>query len=144
MASPSIIVYGLVLKSTFGGRINFDSHTFMGMLCGPGYVPNQNTHQFKSSVTNEITGSGYARGGQQISASTNYSNKVLSVMGSNLVWPAASFSARYLVIYDDSASPDANAKPLICCVDFGETKVVSNQSFEWDWAAGVMFQIGLP
>lgn len=144
MADTTITVYGLALRSMASGRINFDSHTFLGMLCGPGYIPNQNSHQFKSSVTNEITGSGYGRGGQQISVSANYSNKILSVMGSNLIWPSASFSARYLVVYDDSASPDNGAKPLICCVDFGETKVVNNQSFEWHWASGIMFQIGLP
>lgn len=144
MADPTITVYGLMLQSMATGLIDFRSHTFLGMLCGPGYVPNQNTHQFKSSVTNEITGSGYARGGQVISVGSTYSNKLLSVTGSNLVWPSATFSTRYLVVYDDSASPDNNAKPLICCVDFGEVKAVNDQSFEWDWAAGLMFQIGLP
>ena len=144
MANPNTIIYGLMLKSMGNGRINFDTHTFMGMLCGPGYVPSQSAHQFKSSVTSEITGSGYNIGGKAIAISTSYSNKTFTVMGSNLVWPSAKFSARYLVVYDDSASPNNNAKPLICCIDFGEMKVVNDQSFEWRWASGVILSVSMP
>lgn len=138
--NAGVYMYGLAMDSLGKGLIDFRSHTFMGMLCGPGYVPNQNTHQFKSSINNEITGSGYAKGGKQVAVSTTYAAKVFTVLGSNLVWPVASFTARYLVVYDDSASPDNNAKPLLCYVDFGENKIVDNQSFEWRWTSGIMYQ----
>lgn len=56
-------VYGLALKSAWDKLIDFDTDVLKWMLTTSTYAPNLDTHQFKSSVTNEIAGTGYAAGG---------------------------------------------------------------------------------
>jgi hypothetical protein len=43
--------------------INWASDTIKAMLCTSAYTPDPITHAFKSSVTNEVTGTGYTAGG---------------------------------------------------------------------------------
>lgn len=51
--------------SNTGGNASIDwlSDTIKCMLCTSTYTPNLDTHIYKSSVTNEITGTGYTAGG---------------------------------------------------------------------------------
>ena len=57
-------VYGLALKSLANKEITFPSDTLTVMLCTSSYVPNQDTDQYKSAVTGEVTRTGYTAGGQ--------------------------------------------------------------------------------
>ena len=66
-------LYGLAFKSMVNGEINWTSHTIKAMLCTSAYTPNQDTHQYKSSVTNESAGTGYTAGGVALAGKTvNY------------------------------------------------------------------------
>jgi hypothetical protein len=146
--TPIHFVYGLYLKSLALGRINVKTHVIKGLLCTAGYVPNQHTHEFKSSVDHETTGSGYAAGGQVVTGiDTIYtgSAKKLTITAGTLNWPVVTFNpgVRYLVVYDDSW-PDQTNKPLMMYVDFGADQLPNNQAFYYQWPGNIMMEIALP
>lgn len=142
MSTPTATVYGLFLKSIAEGRIKFHTDTFKAMLCTTAYSPNQHGHQFKSSVTGEVQGSGYSPGGLTLLiGAITYSNKVISVQANNLSWPMVTLTnARYLVVYDDTPATDAS-KPLVLWVDFIDPKNPANQSLYYNWPNGNLLKL---
>ncbi len=129
--------YGLFFKSLANKEIDLDSDTLKLMLTTSSYTPDQDTHQYKSSVTNEVTGTGYTAGGVTIGSivvSYNTSTNVLSFDGADGVWNSATFTARYGVLYDSTPSTDAT-RPLIGYVDFGADQSPSNGTLSVTWDA---------
>jgi hypothetical protein len=121
-------LFGLFAKSAVEGKLNLASDTVKVMLCSSAYTPNQDTHQFKSDVTGEVSGTNYTAGGVAVAnltrtydASTNqlkidcddpsFSNVTLTGAGTN--------APRYAVFYDSTPGTDAT-RPLIAYVDFGQ------------------------
>ena len=51
------------LKHAVSGDLNWPTDTFKVLLTTSAYTPNQDTHEFRSSVTNEVSGTGYTAGG---------------------------------------------------------------------------------
>jgi hypothetical protein len=90
-----------MLKAVTGG-IDLDTDTFKVMLTTSTYTPNQDTHDFRDDVTNEVTGTGYTAGGATLAGvSTTYdaaSNQV-RISWTDPTWPASSITARTAVIY---------------------------------------------
>jgi hypothetical protein len=120
MAS-SAKLYGLALQSAFNKEIDWDTDTIKVMLCTSSYTPDQDTHRYKSSVTNEVTGTGYTAGGATLaSASAAYTTgtNVLMLDAADTAWTSSTITARYAVIYDATPGTDAT-RPLIAYVDFG-------------------------
>lgn len=62
--------YGPALQSILNGEIDFDTDTIKAMLTTSAYTPNTDTHRYKSSVTNEVTGTGYTAGGVTLASKT--------------------------------------------------------------------------
>lgn len=113
-------MYGLALQSILNAEIDFDTDTIKAMLVTSSYTFNQDTHRYKSSVTNEVTGTGYtARGATLASKSVTYDagSNTLVLDAADPVWSAATITARGMVIYKDTGS-DATS-PLIAFHDFG-------------------------
>lgn len=113
--------YGQAMLSAFNKEIDFDSDTIKVMLCTSTYTPNQDTHRYKSSVTNEVTGTGYTAGGATLgSPSLTYTGatNVLKLDANDAVWTTSTITARYAVIYDATPGTDAT-RPLIAYIDFG-------------------------
>lgn len=113
-------LYGLAQQSAWSGEINFSTATVKAMLCTSAYTPNQDTHRYKSSVTGEVTGTGYTAGGVTLTAKTvtyDATSNTLTLDCADPAWAASTITARYLVVYV-SAGTDATS-PLICYVDFG-------------------------
>lgn len=130
MATTSKL-YGLFLKSLAQGRLNLSSDQIKVMLCTSSYAPNQDTHQFKSDVTNEVTGTGYTAGGQALTGVTltyDAATNTLMLDANDPTWSASTITARYLVAYDDTPSTDAT-KPLICYWDMGTDQISSSGNF---------------
>ncbi|MDL9944164.1 hypothetical protein QSJ19_00925 [Gordonia sp. ABSL11-1] len=124
-------MYGLFLKSLANKEVDLDSDTLKVMLCTSSYTPNQDTHQYKSDVTNEITGTGYSAGGQTLTGVTvtyNAATNTLMLDANDPSWGSSTLTARYLVAYDDTPATAA-AKPLICYWDFGQDEVSSSGNF---------------
>lgn len=99
------------------GRQNIASDT-LKMALYDGYVDmGENTAEY--STTNEISGVGYAAGGQALSnvSISSTSNGIVYVSFSNVVWDPAQFTARGALIYNFTR---ANAS--VATLDFGSDK----------------------
>ena len=55
--------YGKAMLSILNKEVDLDTDTLKVMLCTSTYTPNQDTHQYKSDVTNEVSGTGYTATG---------------------------------------------------------------------------------
>lgn len=134
-------VYGLFLKSLANKEINLNTDTIKCMLCTSTYTPDQDTHQYKSSVTNEVTGTGYtATGNTLTSLSVTYTaaTNVLMFDAADTSWASSTITARYAVIYDATPATDAT-RPLIAYIDFGADVSSSNAAFTIAFdAAGIV------
>ena len=116
-------------------KINLLSDTIKLMLSTSSYTPNRGTDQFKSSVTNEVTGTGYTAGGTTIGSMANsIASNVYTITGANASWPNATFTARYAVLYDSTPSTDAT-RPLIGYVDFQTDQSPSAGTLSVTWNA---------
>lgn len=130
-------MYGLALQSMLNAEIDFDTDTCKAMLCTSSYTPNQDTHRYKSSVTNEVTGTGYTARGVTLTGKTvNYTTgtNTLALDCDDPTWAASTITARYLVFYKDTGS-DATS-PLIAYVDFGADVSSTAAAFTYQVPAG--------
>lgn len=134
-------VYNKAITSLLNKEIDWGSDTIKCMLTTSSYTPSQTNHQYKSSVTNEVSssGTGYTTGGQALASKTEViTGQVLALDAANTVWSTSSITARYAVIYDDTPATDAT-KPLIAYVDFGADVTSSSGDFTIAWdSAGIV------
>lgn len=99
-------------KDNMMESVNMATDTFKILLCTSSYTPNQSTHAVLADITNEVSGSGYAR--QTLGSVTSsqsagtytfdFADPVFTATGGSIV-------ARYWVIYDDT--PTSPADPLV-------------------------------
>ena len=86
-----------------------------------------------TGLANEVAnGNGYATGGKALA------NRVAQLIGTtavidwdDLVWPGATFTARYAVIYNNTLA----GKNVIAILDFGVDKTASAGNFTLDFPA---------
>lgn len=124
-------MYGKFLLSLADKQVDLDTDTLKVMLCTSAYTPDQDSHQFKSSVTNEVTGTGYTATGQALTSVTvayNAGTNTLTLDAADPAWASSTITARYAVFYDASPASDAT-RPLISYVDFGADVVSSAGAF---------------
>jgi hypothetical protein len=132
--------YGNAFVSAFNKEIDFNSDTIKVMLCSSAYTPDQDAHAYKSSVTSEVSGTGYTAGGATLVTPTityTAATNVFKLDANDVSWASATITARYAVIYDSTPATDAT-RPLIAYVDFGAdvTATAGTFSITWD-AAGI-------
>jgi len=132
--------YGQAVSSAFTKKINFTSDALKVMLCTSSYVPDQDNHQFQSSITNEVVGTGYTAGGAALSSVTftyNSGTNVWTLDAADSVWASSTITARYAIVYD-STPGTAATNPLVLYVDFGAdvTSTAGNFTITWD-SAGI-------
>jgi hypothetical protein len=143
--------YGQAIMQAFGsgsagGAPNVDwlSDTIKVSLHTSSYTPNQDTHVFKSDLTNEVaSGGGYTTGGATLANKTagyTAGTNVIKLDADDTVWTTSTITAHYAVIYDDTPATDAT-KPLLGYVDFGADVVSSAGNFTITWAAGGIFTV---
>ncbi len=117
-------------------NIDYDTNTINVMLTTVTYVPNQDTHEDKADVTNEVSGGGYAAGGEALGSKVVATTlNVMDMDAADTQWTSATFTARIAVVYDDSGAADGD-KALLFWVDFGQDESVTNGTFTIQWAAG--------
>jgi hypothetical protein len=136
------IVYSSFALDVLSGNCNI-THTYKATLHTSGYTEDRN-HSKRSSITNEVTGTGYTAGGTTVtmtaSLDTTSTPAKLTVTTGAAVWPASTITARKLVIYRARGGA-SSVDELVCCVDNG-TDLVSNAS-TMTWAART-WEIPLP
>jgi hypothetical protein len=79
--ATTLNLYDVFRKKQIGGSggVNLTSLTVKAMIVTSTYTPNQNTHDFRDDVTNEVSGSNYTAGGNACA------NPVVSMDGSGNV-----------------------------------------------------------
>lgn len=120
-------IYGLAFKSAFNKEIDWDSDTIKAVLCTSSYTPNQDTHQYASSLAGELTDASYARktlSGKAFlyDASTNK----FALDCADFGWIALTSTFRYMILVDTQTGSDATS-PLVVLVDFGADQVATAQ-----------------
>lgn len=145
-------LYGHFMSATLGGitagetvrSIDILSDTIKVMLCTVAYVPNQDTHKFKSDITNELPATGgYVAGGFTLATKTlvyTAAGHYLVFDAADALWAASTLSnARIAVIYDDRAAAAAD-KELIGYIDFGADQSSAGVDFTIQWNASGIFK----
>jgi len=105
------------------------------MLTTNTYTPNQDTHDYKNDVTNEVVGTGYTAGG--VALTTKVNSNTLNVVkwdSDDPQWTSSTITARRAVYYDSTPATDAT-RPLYCWVDFEGDKSRSSGNFTIQQAA---------
>lgn len=100
------------------GALPMRSLAFRSMLVGGDYMPDMAEHAWRSDITNEIEGAGYAAGGLPTAVDLRRTAGGVLMTFAPLVWRAATIRARYQVVYC-SRGGDAAQDELVFCNDFG-------------------------
>lgn len=134
--------YGQGLKNLALGNVNWDSSTdtdYKVMLCTSAYVPDPD-HEFRSSVANEVTGTGYTAGGANLTAAARSvyydttSNEARLCITGNVVWSASTITARRAVIYKNTGN--AATDLLVGYCNFDSDVSSTNGDFTIDFPDG--------
>lgn len=132
--------YGKAFLSLGTKQINLTSDTIKVMLCTSAYTVDQDNHQFKSDLTNEVSGTGYTAGGATLGSPTltyTGTTNVLAFDGADVSWAASTLTARYAIVYDSTPGTDAT-RPLLMYVDFGADVSTTSGTLTLTWdAAGL-------
>ncbi len=137
-----------LLIGSFGGGINVNALPFGTLYCalvGSGYTFDIDLHIYRSSLTNEITGSGYTAGGFVLSSpSVQYDTSANQgiLFASNISIQNITFntSAQAAVLYGSTGLGIAS-DPLICYIDFVTGQAITAGTFQITWAAGGVLAI---
>jgi len=136
--------YGNAFLKAFNKQVSWTADDVKVMLTTVDYVPNQDNHEYRSDVTNEVVGTGYTAGGQSLTTKTeNYqaaTNRV-SWSAANVSWPDSTITARVAVIYVDTGV--AGTSPLLGYVLFLDDEVSQNGTFELQWHVDGIFEINV-
>jgi|SRR5690349_21259843 len=131
-----------------GGPIDFDADPIYALLVTNTYVGTAlatlKGHQFRSSITGEVSGTGYTTGGIQLTSPT------LTQSGDNYIfdaadpaWASSTITARGVVIFKrvgaDLTTPADD--PLIALLDFGADVISTAGTFTVVFNASGVIQL---
>jgi hypothetical protein len=114
------LIYTSALYDGLTGAIDFDTDTFKVMLVTSAYTEDKDTHLKRSSVTNEVTGTGYTAGGATatITVTKDTTNDRIDIALGGASWASSTITARKAVYYK-SRGGASTADELVAVVDFG-------------------------
>ena len=131
------IIYDSFLADLASGNAN-TSHSYKAMLVTGSYAEDRGAHSKRSSITNEVSGTGYTAGGVALTltASLNTTTHVLTLTIPAASWPNSTLTARKLIVYRNRGGA-SSADELVCCVDNGTDLISSSSTMTWNastWA----------
>ena len=136
----SIKWYGNALKNICKGGLNWmasGGSTVKCVLLTSTYTPNQDTHEFYSHLTNELTTTGgYTAGGltlTKVDVSYDGASNETRLDCNDPSWANATFTCRYAVFYISTGVAGTSA--LLCYIDFGANQSPSGVTFVIQLAA---------
>lgn len=115
------VIYQSFIEDVLIGNIDCDTDSFKVMLTASTYTENNDTHEFRSSVTNEVTGTGYTAGGAAVTVSVardDANNRVNITLG-GASWTTATISGVRKAVYYKARGGAASADELVACIDNG-------------------------
>lgn len=134
------LIYNSCLNDMATGAIDFDTDSFKIELVTSSYTPNKDTHLKRSSVTNEITGTGYTAGGVStaVTVTNDTANDRIDINFADVSWASATFTAAAGVIYKTTGS--ASTDNLVAYLDFGGNVTSTNGTFTLDITSPLRIQ----
>lgn len=119
--------YDSFVFDAMSGAIDLDTDTFKVMLVTSAYTEDKAAHSKRSSITNEITGTGYTAGGQAIvpTITKDTTNHRTTIVFPQVTWPSSTLTARKAVYYK-SRGGAGSADELVAVDDFGADVTTSN------------------
>lgn len=122
--------YDSMCYDSMTGAIDFDTDSFKVMLVTSGYTEDKAAHSKRSSVTNEVTGTGYTAGGQAIAPTVtkDTTNHRTTIVFPQVTWPTSTLTARKAVYYK-SRGGASSADELIAVDDFGSDVTTTAGTF---------------
>jgi hypothetical protein len=138
------VVYNSFKRDIMNGAIDLDTDTIKVMLVTSAYTPDQDAHTKRSDITNEVSGTGYTAGGEELANKTvavdNTDNEGV-FDADDLTWSDATITARGAVIYK-SRGGASTADELITYIDFVADKTSEANNFQIQWATEGIVNIG--
>lgn len=139
-------LYGKFFNACFNKEVDWNSDTIKAMMTTASYTPDQDTHDYKDDVTNEVTGTGYSAGGATLAnptiTYTGATNKCV-LDADDASWSSSSITlpvSGSVVVYDSSPASDAT-RPL-CCYQTTDTQVQSTSgTFTVQWSASGIVEV---
>lgn len=138
------VIYNAFKKYIMNGSIDLDTDTIKVMLVTSTYTPDQDAHDFRDDITNEVTGTGYSAGGATLAnkAVTQDNTDNEGVFDADDVsWTTSTITARGAVLYKARGGA-SSADELICYLDFGSDKVSTAGTFTIAWNAEGILNLG--
>ena len=135
-------MYGNALLKALNKEVNYITDTIKVMLCTSAYTPDQDAHIYKSSITGEVTGTGYTAGGATLTNKTmtyDGATNTIKLDADDVVWASSTITARYAVIYDDTGTDSTST--LLGYIDFSEDKISSAGNFTITWDTAGIFAV---
>jgi hypothetical protein len=122
------------------GAIDFDTDSFKIELVTSSYTPNKDTHLKRSSVTNEVTGTGYTAGGVStaVTVTNDTANDRIDINFADVSWASASLTAAAAVIYKNTGT--AATDNLVAYLDFAGNVTSTNGTFTLDITSPLRIQ----
>jgi hypothetical protein len=131
------VIFNSFKRDIMNGSIDLDTDTIKVMLVTSSYTPDQDAHDKRDDVTNEVSGAGYSAGGASLAnkavTADNTDNEGV-FDADDVTWGSSTITARGAVLYK-SRGGASSADELICYIDFGSDKSSSAGNFTLQWAA---------
>lgn len=137
------IKYNKGKKNFLQGNIDVENDTIKVALVTSSYTPNEDTHEYFSDVTNEVTGTGYTTGGitvAGIALNEDTTNHEVEITCTDPEWTSSTITARGAVFYKSTGT--TSTSPLICYLDFGSDQSVSSGTFTIDLGSEGFYKLG--
>ena len=136
-------LYGKMFLAAFNKEIDILDDAIKVMLTTSTYTPDQDTHDYKDDVTNEVSGTGYTATGATLANDTltyTAGTNVIKYDADDATWATATITARTAVVYDSTPGSDAT-RPLICYQQESGDIVSTGGTFTVAWHADGIFTI---
>jgi hypothetical protein len=141
-------MFGQFLRHALLKEVNLSTDDIKVMLCTSALAldtTKQDSFEYKTSITNEVSGTGYTATGASLANKTltyDSANNKIIFNADDITWANSTITARYAIIYDNTPSTDAT-KPLIAYLDFTTDQISSNGNFtiQWDNTENAIFTI---
>jgi hypothetical protein len=123
-------VFNRLIEMWARGQLDFDTDVIKVLLTTDAYVPDQDAHDYRNDVTNEVTGTGYTAGGNTVAVTVTRDdvNNRVNIVFAATSWPTATITARRAVYYK-SRGGASSADEIILVKDFGANVVKVAQTF---------------
>lgn len=143
MAASAFTILNTAKKKLVDGTFDLDTQTFkVALHTAAVSLTAATTVDTYAEITSQVTGTGYTAGGATLSGVTLTGTSTITFDANDVTWSASTITAKYAVIYSDTASN----KDILGYVDLdnasGSATVSSTAAdFSINWNASGIFTL---